>query len=82
MGPEVLRLLAAQGVDIALDVQGFVRVVREGRLEHDAWPGRQEVLALVRFLKADAVEAAQLTGTDDLQKPRGLCTSRDRGRSC
>lgn len=68
VGLEVLRLLAAQGADIALDVQGFVRVVREARLEHDDWPGRQEVLALVRFLKADAVEAAQLTGTDDLRQ--------------
>ena len=68
VGLEVLRLLARQGADIALDVQGFVRVERQGLLQHDAWPEREQVLALVRFLKADAVEAAQLTGSDDLQK--------------
>jgi sugar/nucleoside kinase (ribokinase family) len=68
VGQEVLQRLAAQGADLALDVQGFVRVVREGRLEHDDWAERREILPLVRWLKADAVEAAQLTGTDDLQE--------------
>jgi sugar/nucleoside kinase (ribokinase family) len=65
---KVLQRLARQAVDIALDVQGFVRVVREGRLEPDSWLKRQEILALVRFLKADATEAALLTGTDELER--------------
>jgi sugar/nucleoside kinase (ribokinase family) len=68
VGLEVLRRLVRQGADIALDAQGFVRVLRDGRLEHDAWPESREILALVRWLKADAVEAARLTGTDDLEE--------------
>jgi sugar/nucleoside kinase (ribokinase family) len=68
VGLEVLRRLVRQGADIALDAQGFVRVAHEGRLEHEAWPEGKEILALVRWLKADTVEAAQLTGTDDLRE--------------
>jgi len=68
VGLEVLQRLARQGSDIALDVQGFVRVVRQGRLEYDAWTERGEILSLVRWLKADAVEAAMLAGTDNLEE--------------
>jgi len=68
VGLEVLQQLRRQGLDLALDVQGYVRVVREGRLEHEDWAGRERILPLVRFLKADAVEAAQLTGSTDLRE--------------
>jgi sugar/nucleoside kinase (ribokinase family) len=68
VGLEVLERLRQQGADIALDVQGFVRVVREGCLEHDAWAERREILSLVRWLKADAAEAAQLTGNENLRE--------------
>lgn len=60
---DVIRQLRAQGAVIALDVQGFVRVRRsDGRLEHAPWPEQTEVLGMVDILKADAVEAASITG--------------------
>jgi len=68
VGREVLERLHGQDIPIALDVQGFVRVVRDGRLEYDAWPQKEQLLGFVRWLKADAVEAAMLTGTDDLHR--------------
>ncbi len=63
---EVIRELRATGATIALDVQGFVRIRRsDGRLEHANWPEQAEVFDLVDILKADAVEAASVTGSTD-----------------
>ena len=67
VGLEVLRNLKERGMRIALDVQGFVRSVRDGRLVADEWPDKAEVLALVHFLKADIAEAEILTGSRDLE---------------
>jgi len=54
---------------LALDVQGFVRVVTgEGRLAYAAWPERELVLGMTDILKTDAVEAEFLTGTADIRE--------------
>jgi sugar/nucleoside kinase (ribokinase family) len=54
---------------IAVDVQGFVRVVSsEGRLRYEAWPERDLVLGMTDILKTDAVEAEFLTGTADIHE--------------
>jgi sugar/nucleoside kinase (ribokinase family) len=50
---------------VALDVQGFIRVVRDGRLTFDDWPGKESVLRHVTVLKTDAVEAGLITGESD-----------------
>ena len=68
VGLDVLRTLERKGVGIALDVQGFVRSVHDGLLVPEPWPDKEAVLAVVRFLKADIVEAEILTGTRDLRK--------------
>ncbi|MGH8250122.1 MAG: PfkB family carbohydrate kinase [Steroidobacteraceae bacterium] len=53
---------------MAIDVQGFVRVVSpEGRLRYEAWPERNQVLGMTDILKTDAVEAEFLTGTPDIR---------------
>jgi sugar/nucleoside kinase (ribokinase family) len=62
---EVVEALAAKGGILALDVQGFIRVVRDGTLTHDDWPGKESILRHVTVLKTDAVEARLLTGEDD-----------------
>ncbi|MBU0495833.1 MAG: carbohydrate kinase [Chloroflexi bacterium] len=62
---EVIRALAASGVAVSLDVQGFVRAIRDGALVYDDWPGREAILPLVTVLKTDAVEAELLTGQAD-----------------
>lgn len=62
---EVIEALAEKRTWLAVDVQGFVRVARNGRLVYEAWPEAQVVLAHVEVLKADAVEAEMLTGQAD-----------------
>ncbi len=62
---EVVEALAAKGGILALDVQGFIRVVRDGTLTFDDWPGKESVLRHVAVLKTDAVEAERLTGEAD-----------------
>jgi sugar/nucleoside kinase (ribokinase family) len=68
VGLDVIQALAPKGTWIAADVQGWVRVVRDGRLAFEAWPEAQPVLAQVDVLKADAVEAERLTGEADIHR--------------
>jgi sugar/nucleoside kinase (ribokinase family) len=65
MPAEVVEALAARGEIIALDVQGFIRVLHNGALTLDDWPGKEAVLQHVTVLKTDAVEAKLLTGESD-----------------
>jgi len=67
VGLAVVEELAKKGALIAADVQGFVRVARDGRLVYEAWPERRAVLAHVDVLKTDAVEAEMLTGAADVR---------------
>jgi len=62
---EVVEALAVTKAIIALDVQGFIRVVRDGTLTLDDWPGKESVLKHVTVLKTDAVEARLITGESD-----------------
>ena len=62
---EVVETLAARKAIIALDVQGFVRVLRDGKLGYADWPGKESILRHVNVLKTDAVEAELLTGESD-----------------
>ena len=63
----VIKELAKAEPLVAIDVQGFVRVARDGRLVYEPWPEMQAVLAYVDVLKTDAVEAEMLTGTADVR---------------
>ena len=62
---EVVEALAAKGAMVALDVQGFIRIVRDGTLTFDDWPGKESVVRHAAVLKTDAVEAELLTGESD-----------------
>ena len=62
---EVVAALAAKRGILALDVQGFLRIVRNGTLVMDGWPGKDEILRHVTVLKTDAVEAELITGESD-----------------
>lgn len=64
--PEVIKALAQKEARVSLDVQGFVRVNRGGKLVYEDWPEGVETLELVDILKADSVEAEVLTGRSDL----------------
>jgi len=63
--PEVVKALAAKGGILALDVQGFLRIVQNGTLVSDGWPGKEDLLRHVTVLKTDAVEAELITGESD-----------------
>jgi len=64
-----VRAMKDRSQRLALDVQGFVRVVTpEGRLAYEAWPERELVLGMTDILKTDAVEAEFLTGTADIRE--------------
>jgi sugar/nucleoside kinase (ribokinase family) len=65
---EVLQALRERADLLALDVQGYVRVVTDrGQLKYEPWPEQEIVLGLVDVLKSDAVEAEFLTGRTDLR---------------
>jgi sugar/nucleoside kinase (ribokinase family) len=62
---ELLQELASRGCRIALDAQGFVRVVRDGILSSEKWPEAERLLPMVSIFKADADEAEIITGSRD-----------------
>jgi sugar/nucleoside kinase (ribokinase family) len=65
----IQELRKKSGAKISADAQGFIRVRdADGSLHHREWPERDEVLALIDILKADAVEAESLTGEADLRR--------------
>lgn len=63
----VLEALREKETMIAVDLQGFLRVVRDGRLVFQEWPEKEKVLKLVDTVKTDAVEAEYLTGQKDIR---------------
>ena len=68
VGLDVLHTLKGRNAQIALDVQGFLRCLRNGMLVAEAWPEKEQILSLVQFLKADIAEAEILTGSRDLRR--------------
>jgi sugar/nucleoside kinase (ribokinase family) len=71
----VIEALAAKGRPVAVDVQGFLRVARNGVLVHEPWPEKEAVLAHVDILKTDAVEAEMLTGLADIRRAAQMLSS-------
>jgi sugar/nucleoside kinase (ribokinase family) len=61
----VVEHLAAGGRAVSLDVQGYIRTLRDGKLTYDSWHGMASVLCHVTVLKTDAVEATLLTRQTD-----------------
>ena len=67
--PEFFEVLRKQdGILLSADVQGFVRVLRGESLVYEPWPEMERVLRNLDILKTDAVEAAYLTGEEDIEK--------------
>jgi len=67
VGLEVIETLSRKETLLAADVQGFVRVARDGILVHEPWLEKRRVLSRVDVLKTDAVEAEMLTGETDVK---------------
>lgn len=67
--PEFFEALRKrEGILLSADVQGFVRVLRGEALVYEPWPEMERVLRNLDILKTDAVEAAYLTGEQDIEK--------------
>jgi len=63
---EIMR--KRNGVILAADVQGFVRVLRGESLVYEPWDEMGRVLINLDILKSDAVEAEFLTGKTDIEE--------------
>jgi sugar/nucleoside kinase (ribokinase family) len=64
---EVIEALRKKETRIAADLQGFIRVVRDGRFVFQDWPERDKILSRLDVVKTDAVEAELLTGLKDIR---------------
>lgn len=53
---------------ISIDVQGYIRIIRDGVLVYAKWPEKEAVLSRADVLKTDAVEAEFLTKETDIYK--------------
>jgi sugar/nucleoside kinase (ribokinase family) len=67
----VIEALRKKDALIAIDLQGFIRVVQDGRLVFQDWPEKEKVLSQVDAVKTDAVEAELLTGRKDMRAAAG-----------
>jgi sugar/nucleoside kinase (ribokinase family) len=68
VGLDVIHALREKDMLVAVDVQGYVRVLRDRDLKYEPWDEMAETLAHVDILKSDAVEAEYLTGESDIYK--------------
>jgi len=64
---EVLEELRKKETKIAIDLQGFIRVVQDGKFFFQDWPEKASILSQVDVVKTDAVEAELLTGRKDIK---------------
>jgi sugar/nucleoside kinase (ribokinase family) len=68
VGSDVIRALKDKNIFVAVDMQGFVRVLEGVELKYKPWDEMQATLAYVDVVKSDAVEAEFLTGETDIFK--------------
>jgi sugar/nucleoside kinase (ribokinase family) len=68
VGLDVIQSLRNRNVRVAVDMQGFVRVLRGVELKYEPWEEMRSTLAQVDVVKSDAVEAEFLTGETDIYK--------------
>lgn len=66
ISPALIIQMAQSGqYRIALDAQGMLRGVKDGTVYPQQWDASRDVLPYIDILKADAAEAALLTGQSD-----------------
>ena len=67
VGLDVIKALKGNGATIAVDMQGYIRVLREKELKYEPWVEMNETLQWVDVVKSDMVEAEFLTGETDIR---------------
>ena len=68
VGLDVIQALKGNGIRVAADMQGFVRVLQGESLSNQPWSEMANTLAHIDVVKSDAVEAEFLTGETDIHK--------------
>jgi sugar/nucleoside kinase (ribokinase family) len=63
----LIKELANKG-KLSLDVQGYLRLVRDGQVFTADWPEKIEALGYIEILKADEAELRALTGIEDIRQ--------------
>ena len=64
---DLIKFLASKG-EVSLDVQGFLRDVKDKKVHYQDWEAKKEALPFITYLKANEVEMKAITGTSDVQK--------------
>jgi sugar/nucleoside kinase (ribokinase family) len=64
---ELIKPLSERGM-VSLDVQGYLREVRNKNVHAIDWPAKKEALKYVHVLKANETEMMVLTGENDVRK--------------
>jgi sugar/nucleoside kinase (ribokinase family) len=62
---DLVKALAAKGA-VSLDVQGYLRYVKDQKVLYHDWTDKTDVLANISILKANEFEMEVLTGTSDV----------------
>ncbi|MFI5138508.1 MAG: PfkB family carbohydrate kinase [Sphingobacteriales bacterium] len=71
---DLIKTLAAKG-SISLDVQGYLRKVKNHKVYPTDWPAKKEALQYVDILKADEAELEALTGQKEVREGARLAAS-------
>jgi sugar/nucleoside kinase (ribokinase family) len=64
---DFIKAIAAKS-SISLDVQGYLREVKENKVYAADWPEKMEALQYVDFLKTDEAELKSLTNCEDVRE--------------
>ncbi|MCF2493909.1 PfkB family carbohydrate kinase [Dyadobacter chenhuakuii] len=64
---DLLKSLAAKGT-VSLDIQGYLRYVKDQKVLYKDWADKKEALPHVSILKANEFEMEVVTGTSDVRK--------------
>jgi sugar/nucleoside kinase (ribokinase family) len=67
----LIKALSEKG-RVSLDVQGYLRMVKDGKVYSADWPEKLQALAYVDTLKADEAELWALTGIQDVHRAAEL----------
>jgi sugar/nucleoside kinase (ribokinase family) len=70
----VIKALSEKG-RVSLDVQGYLRMVKDGKVFTADWPEKVQALAYVEILKADEAELRALTGIAEVRPAAELVAS-------
>lgn len=64
---DLIKHLASKG-EVSLDIQGFLRYVKDKKVYYTDWADKKEALPYITYLKANEFEMHAVTGLTDVQE--------------